>query len=677
MLILTVLLAGIFSFYPLSHEAMANDSGAYGIYTRPQTRQARQLTVKALRLIDKNKWKEAKDLIAKSKDPLAAKIYHWLLLTNTDKKDWNNRLFMSLSQFIRHNEQWPKVEKMKKSAEEVMPGTLSSNEVIAWYKSFPPQSFKGMRRYIDALIINGREENAKEVLAQWWAKSRISRAQQKQIVRDYKKYLTMEAHKKRCDTLLYKGDYGNALAIANLVGNGWPELARARMALAKNKNSGLGKLIDKIPSSLKNDPGLMYERLRWRRKRNLDKGALEILDKTPPAHTIQNKEKWWKERHIIIRRLLEDGKFQQAYELAAGHIQDKGFSHVQAEWVTGWLALRLINSPTEAYERFSILYGRVETPVSKARIAYWAGRAADDMGYKIMAQEWYKKAAQFKATFYGQMAASALSQENQLPQKRLPHLTSTQRKAYKLSELVQVSDIFLESGWPKTSEKFLKAFLKKDKTPKAYRFAAEHAAKKGSSYIAVKISKEAMKKGLFLTKQSYPTITRQIKNIHYVEWALIHALIRQESMFDINACSSAGARGLMQIMPATAQHIAKGLKIPYRKSWLTDKPKYNIKLGAYYIAQLVERYNGSYPLAIAAYNAGPSRVNEWLSMFGDPRKGEVDMIDWIELIPIYETRNYIQRVMEGVYIYRLRLKGIQKHPGKLLHVDMSSQRILR
>ena len=232
----------------------------------------------------------------------------------------------------------------------------------------------------------------------------------------------------------------------------------------------------------------------------------------------------------------------------------------------------------------------------------------------------------------------------------------------------------MEAGQDEISEDFIKAFLQKDKTPKAYRFAAEHMEKKGNSHIAVKISKKAVKKGLFLTKQSYPTITKHLKNINYTEWALIHALIRQESMFDVNAKSSAGARGLMQLMPRTARHLAKSSGVPYRKSWLMSNPKYNITLGSYYIAQLINRYDGSYPLALAAYNAGPSRVNEWLNLFGDPRKGEVDMIDWIEIIPIYETRNYVQRVMEGVYIYRLRLKHIQKQPEKQLHVDYNNKK---
>lgn len=633
----------------------SSDTYKSNIFTQEQSPQAKALTVQALRHVQEGHIDQARSLIEQAKYPLATKLYHWLVLINIGKKEWDNQLFIGLTRFIRHNPHWPNIKSMKRKAEDVMPKDLSNSEVLTWYHDFPPQSFNGMRRYADALIIEGQHEEVKKILAHWWASSTISRAQQKQILRDYDTYLTLDAHKKRCDTLLYKGEYTNAQAIAKLIGNGYPELARARIALARNKSAGLKKMIERVPVSLQNNSGLLYERLRWRRKHNLDDGALEILERTPLAETIQNKEKWWKERHIMIRRLLEKGRYVRAYDLAQNHIQEEGFSYAQAQWLAGWLALRFIKTPTEAYERFSVLYKKVKTPVSKARAAYWAGRAAKEMDQKTLAQSWYKKAAPFKVTFYGQLAGRELSLENQLPQKRLPSLTFSQRKDYERLELVQASDLFFKAEQSKMAERFMLAFLQKDQTPKAYRFAAEHAAENGGFHLAVKLTKKAMKKGLFLTKQSYPTITKHLKHIDYTEWALIHAVARQESMFDIKAKSSAGALGLMQLMPSTARHIAKKKKIPYRRAWLTSKPEYNLTLGAHYLEELINRYDGSYPLAVAAYNAGPRRVDRWLEMFGDPRTGQVSLIDWVELLPIYETRNYVQRVMEGLYIYRLRL----------------------
>lgn len=653
----------------MSFPAKASESPV----NRLQSSNAKHLTIDALKHIKQNNWDAARAKIAQSKDPLASKIYYWLLLNNTNKAKWTNDLFIRLSRFIRQNPEWPDISKMKLRAEGAMPETLASSEVLAWYDDFPPKTTYGMRRYMDAMIIEGKLAKARAFLADWWASTLISRNQQREIFKKYGSFLTLDAHKKRFDALLYKGHYESVLGVAGVLGQGYPELARARIALAENKNAGLSKLIDKVPSYLRNDAGLLYERLRWRRKMDVDIGALEILANTPDASEIQNPKAWWGERHIMIRRLLEDGRYNQAYMLVNNHIQKEGFSYAQAQWLAGWMALRFVNKPEQALMRFSSMYKKVKTPVSKARAAYWAGRAAQELKQHDLAHDWYERAAPFKTVFYGQLAGAALSRKNKLSSSSLPKLSRSDKRSYNKNELVQAYNLFGAAGMTNKSHRFLHAFINSTGTPKSYMFAAEMTAKKGDMHESVKIAKKATRKGLFLTKQSYPTITKQLRSINNVEWALIHSLIRQESMFDPKAKSHAGALGLMQLMPATARETAKKINVSYRKEFLTSKPKYNILLGSTYIAQLIERYDGSYPLAIAAYNAGGGRVNSWLKTYGDPRKNEVDLVDWIELIPIYETRNYVQRVMEGSHIYRLRLDGIQTQPKEPLHIAIYSK----
>ncbi|MGH1375750.1 MAG: lytic transglycosylase domain-containing protein [Alphaproteobacteria bacterium] len=639
---------------------------------RKQTSKARTLTVQAIQDIEKERWSAGKQKIAQSKDPLASKIYHWLLLTNVKKSDWTNQLFIRLSHFIRQNAEWPGISKMVVRAEGVMPEGLSNAEVITWYDDFAPQTPYGMQRYMDAMIIEGHKREAREFFASWWGNIVTSRDQQKRIYKKYRAYVTPQAHKKRLDTLLHKKNYDNARAIASLLGKGYPKLVEARIALAKNNGSGVGKLIDNVPKHLQNDSGLLYQRLRWRRKRDLNKGALEILAQVPSPEKVYNKKEWWTERHIMIRRLLEQKRHKEAYFLASKHIQEEGFSYAQAQWLAGWMALRFMKRPTEAYERFTVLYHKVKTPVSKARASYWAGRAAQALGQHDMAQSWYKKAAEFQTVFYGQLAGAALSMQNKLPKGKLPKVSKSEVHAYQKNELVQASFLFKSAGMRDVSENFMFAFLSKDGTPKAYRFAAEITAKGGDFYGAIKIAKKAASQGMFLTKQSYPTITKQLRHIDIVEWALVHAIIRQESMFDYKATSHAGAKGLMQLMPATAREVSKKVGVGYKYSWLTSKPRYNMLLGSSYIASLIDRYDGNYAMAIAAYNAGPGRVDSWVKKYGDPRKNQISLIDWIELIPIYETRNYVQRVLEGVYIYRLRLENIQKQPKQPIHIAIHS-----
>lgn len=551
-----------------------------------------------------------------------------------------------------------------------MPNSASSAQVIAWYKDYPPKTSKGLDQYMNALIVSGRTAEAQALIRKWWGDIKLSRDEQRTLYRKYGKMINREAHQRRLDTLLFSKQYQNARAIAAVVGGGFPALTEARIALATEKSSA-NALLAKVPASLKGDPGLMFERLHWRRENKMNSGAVQILNSAPSGTKIQNPKEWWRERHIIIRRLLEEKKYRGAYMLASGHRQTPGsFPYAQAEWLSGWLALQFLNEPRKAYGHFRKVYVNVKTPISKARGAYWAGRAAEKLGEAETATQSYRLAAKYQTVYYGQLAGAKLGLAEALPNAAPPTLTAQDKQNFERDDLIRAARYFHNKGKKDTASLFLRAFINHNETSKAYRFAAEYAISMNRYYDAVKISKEATSKGLFLTAQSYPVITDQVRQIKNVEWALIHGLIRQESIFDANAKSRVGARGLMQLMPATAKETAGKLKIAHRTEWLTQRPDHNITLGSAYLDQMLRRYGGSYPLAIAAYNAGPGRVDKWLKINGDPRLGKVDWIDWIELIPIYETRNYVQRVMEAIYVYRLRLKGVQKPSNERIHIAL-------
>lgn len=637
-----------------------------------QSGGARSKSMQIIKAASKDRWSEARQLAANANDPLASKLYMWLMLSDMKSTDWTNETFIRLSHFIRKNPSWPGIAKMKVAAEGAMPENLPNDEVIAWYEDFEPKTGYGLDRYMSALIINGRKEQARGFIANWWATTTLPRDAQKTVFQKYHSYISREAHAKRLDLLLLKENYESAQAVAGVLGKGYPELALARIALAKSE-PGAAALVNKVPSHLQNDAGLLYERLRWRRKKDLNPEAIDILMHQPALAKIQNPEEWWKERHIMIRRMLEQKNYKKAYILASKHGLKDGATFAEAEWLSGWLALRFAKDTSTAIKHFSRMYESVESPMSKARGAYWAGRAAQAKGKDDAAKEWFGRAAKYPNYFYGQMAGAALMHESALPKDKGAKPSDSDRAKFENDELMQVYRMFYDADDRDRARKFLQAFLDHNDSPQAYYFAAEHAASKGDYYDAVKISKDAARKGLFLTRQAYPTVADWLKGITNVEWALVHSLIRQESMFDQYAQSSVGALGLMQLMPATAKETSGKLGIGYDKAWLTSRPSYNITLGTSYIERLLRRYDGYYPMAIAAYNAGPARVSDWIDAFGDPRKGEIDPIDWIELIPIYETRNYVQRVMEGVYIYRLRLKGIQSHPKTPIHVSYDIQ----
>jgi soluble lytic murein transglycosylase len=647
----------------ISPVAIAAQSGNGRAHVQTSAVQAD--TVKAVRAAAQDRWSVARNLAAGTRDSLASKIYYWMLFSKRD----NVQDYHVLTRFIRQNPDWPGIPGLKVKAERAMPADLGSAEVMAWYADYAPSTADGVDRYAEALIESGRSVEAKKFLADWWATTTLSRDDQKMIFRKYGNYLDRAAHLRRFDAMLLRGEYVNSRALAGVLGAGYSELAEARIALAEDAGN-VDTLLVRVPRQLQKDAGLQFERLRWRRKNDMDVAAMEILNNPPPIGQISNPKDWWKERHIIIRRLLERHMNESAYILAARHGTLEGLEYAEAEWLAGWLALRFMHKPTKAYEHFQAMYKSVETPVSKARGAYWAGRAASALGDKALALKWYKDAAQYQTVFYGQLAGKALGVDYALPHAAPPNLGSADLQAFKSNELVQAARIFRRAGQNRDATRFLKAFVEGDESAKAYRYAAETAAEMGSLSDAVRISKDATAKGLFLTAQSYPVITDKLGGVT-LEWALVHAIIRQESMFDYDAESSAGALGLMQLMPATARETAGKMGIAHQANWLTSNPNHNIRLGSAYLQSLIDRYKGSYPMAMAAYNAGPGRIGGWVEDYGDPRTGKIDMVDWIELIPIYETRNYVQRVMENLHVYRLRLKNAQNHsqPEFLMVMD--------
>jgi len=618
---------------------------------------------RALESVRRRDWKKAETLIAQTRDPLAAKIYYWLYYT----KEGGPAQFNRISAFIRQNPSWPRRGKMRLIAERVMPDDLPAVDVVRWFDGFPPLTPDGMDRYLQALIDTGSRSRSEKTLLAWWKDAQLSPAQQKSFLARYGKELDRKVHVARFGWLLMRGQYTNARALARQLGKGYPDLVEARIALAKKK-SGVDNAIARVPPHLQNDPGLLLERLRWRRRNGKDFGAIEILHAMPSIDIIPNPDKWWGERHIMARRLMERGQYESAFLLVGEHKQENGLAFAQAEFLAGWLALK-VNKPWRAFERFEALYHRTSTPISRSRGAYWAARASEALGHPDIARQWYRTAARYQTAFYGQIAIGKLADEYKPPQQLPPEKTIADEKRFETQEMVQVVRILNGAGFRSDTDLFLDALANDVKTPTDHLLVSDLAGELKHNHKAVKIAKRGLKKGILLMEQAYPTILMRMKKVD-LEWALVHALIRQESAFDERARSPAGARGLMQLMPATAKGVAKRHKISHRTDWLTGNPDHNIRLGSLYMKQMLERYDGSYPLALAAYNGGPARVSRWLERFGDPRKAEVDMIDWIEMIPVYETRNYVQRVMEGVYIYRMKLNDVQKSFLAPIHVAM-------
>lgn len=606
--------------------------------------------LKALSAISKGKWDNGRDIIANARDPFGSRLFTWLQLM----RDTDNQSITNIAQFIRNNNDWPQTWLLRNRLEEMFPDNAPNSEIIAWFDDYPPRTSEGLLKYVSALVGSGKRKQAQEIIAERWANAELSRDGQRRFYGRYKDLISRDAHVARLDVLLHDRQYKNALGIAGVLGADYVALAEARIALASN-GSDVDGLIRAVPTNLRNDPGLQYERLRWRRRARMNDRAIEILDSPPSAASISNKDDWWRERHIIIRRLIEEKSYKKAYKLASTHIQDDGFSYAQAEWLSGWLALRFLGDAEVGLHHFEAMYAKVSTPVSRSRGAYWIGRAFEDMGAADMAEQWYETAAGYSTTFYGQVAAKTMGKDYFLPKAALPDLSPEEIRKFRRDYFLRAAELLHVAGFDKESSLFFKVFIKKHHNAKGYLMAAQTAIDIGLNHEAVSISKKATQEGLFLTAQSYPVLDKKIYGRLNVDPALVHALIRQESLFNPQARSHAGALGLMQLMPGTAKMMARKAKVRYNVNALISDPQYNVRLGGEYMREMLQRYDGNHIMAIAAYNAGPGRVDNWLKEFGDPRIGQRDLIDWIELIPIYETRNYVQRVTENRTIYGLRL----------------------
>lgn len=625
-----------------------------------------QQAVRMLEAIRNNDWRGAHARAKNLKNPFVSDLYAWLYFTQ-DRKPVN---YDQLASFLLRNQDWPRTGGLRYKAEKDMPTDWADTKVLKFFSVYPPRTAAGMDRYLQSLLATGQQKKARDTLSAWWKTALITPDQQRMILASYGKMLSADLHRQRFDYLLFRRHYTNARALARRLGKGYGALAEARIALAEDKG-GVDTAIARVPAGLAGDAGLAYERLRWRRRHDLDFRAIEILHNAPPADKIINLEDWWTERHILARRLIENKQYDSAYLLVEKHMQEDGLPFAQAEFLAGWLALRKLNKPWRAFEHFEALYYRTSTPISRARGAYWAALSSESLGHPEIARKWYMAAARHQTAFYGQFALASLGDQDIIPLQTPPTLTIEGRRNFERRSFVRAARLLHAAGLHDEAKDFVESLSGDLSAPEEYRLAADLAEDLDYGYGAVRIAKAAMQKNIILMDHAYPTLLSHLKNVD-IEWALVHAVIRQESAFNTAARSHAGARGLMQLMPATAAEVARKRGLAHRTDWLTARPAHNIRLGTDYLSQMIARYDGVYPLAAAAYNAGPGRVDRWLKEIGDPRTGGIDIADWIEQIPIYETRNYVQRVMENTYIYRLKLKDIQKAPRSVLHVAMSN-----
>jgi len=356
---------------------------------------------------------------------------------------------------------------------------------------------------------------------------------------------------------------------------------------------------------------------------------------------------------------LQKGHVTDAYRLVKDHQLKEGPGFADAEWLAGWISLRFLDDPKTAFTHFQTMYEYVNFPISKARGAYWTARAAEALKQEEAADLWFRIAATMPTAYYGQLAAAHLGPGHGLRLPVQPDPVAQEIAAFEKMDLVRVVEILSKVGESERLKYFILALNDYKETPGWRTLTARLSVDHGRPDVGITIAKRSSRQGEELIEAGYPSLEApplRIRSPKFpLEVPLVMAMIRQESAFYVRAKSHANARGLMQILPRTARRVARSLKIRYSKKRLMTDPDYNMTLGQAYIAGLIDEFDGSYVLAISAYNAGPGRARKWAKLNGNPRERTIDTIDWIEMIPFNETRNYVQRVLENLQIYRLKL----------------------
>lgn len=612
----------------------------------------------AFRAADRDQWPSAIQRARTAANDVLVDYFVWEHL----RRGNSGADFATITHFVREHPDWPHQITLRRRAEEALTGTEPAAQVVAWFDDNPPRTGQGKMLYAEALMARGQRDKAAAVAREAWASETFPDVDERRFLARFGDLLTQRDHEKRLDALLWEGHTVSARRMLRRVGGDQRALAQARMAL-RDMAPGVDGLVAAVPKALRDDPGLVYERLRWRRIKDLDESALELLSH-PSADQVK-PDLWWRERHILARRLLEKGWISQAYKVAAGHGATDGAAFAEAEWLAGWLALRFLKEPKTALTHFTRMRDKVSYPISVARADYWSGRAAEALGDKERASAFYADAARESATYYGQLAAAKVAPGVPLALPVTIAPSEDARATFERSPLVPVVRALYAVDRAEEARPFLHALLDQAKTDEARGLAIGLAQESGQPHLTAALARQAALDGTLVADAAYP--------VPALDWpegperALVLGLIRQESNFHPGAISSAGARGLMQLMPPTARLVARQLEAAYHEDKLIRDPSYNVTLGAAYLASLLERFDGSYMLALAGYNAGPSRPARWVKEYGDPRKGEIDPIDWIEMIPFPETRNYVQRVLEAAQVYRQRLGG---DPALSLEADL-------
>ncbi len=586
-------------------------------------------------------------------DPAAVAVVDWVAIRAGVALP-----FERIAGFRTNNPDWPETSLLRRRAEEALLSNRRPPAVLkAYFAKEPPVTGPGKVAFALALRADGEEEKAAALVRNAWREDSFGRETEGRILDNFPDLLTVADHRFRMERFLFRESWTSALRAAEFAGDDYVLLAKARIAA-----DGGGKKADKalaaVPEHLRSDSSYRYSRALVLRRKNKDaEAARAIVDVSRDPAVLVDGDAWWQMRRAIVRELLDTGDAALAYQIAKEHGAESNAQRIEAEFHAGWIALRFLNKPEAAAAHFVEAARFAETPISVSRAAYWQGRAAEAGGLKDEARRHYGRAAYYPITYYGQLAREKLGPVT-LELREPEPLDADARKAFEGLRAVQALRLLHAVGADELAITLYTELAQKLGDAAQLDALGALAAEHRTPRAVLAVGKTAVQRGFPLDTHAYPSFgIPQFPTIgDPVEQAMVYAITRQESAFNPKALSTAGARGLMQLMPATAKRTAKRFGVAFDVDRLTADPAYNAKIGAAHLGELMEDWRGNHILAFASYNAGGGNVSKWIKAYGDPRHPNVDPVDWVERIPFSETRNYVQRVMENLHVYRHRLQ---------------------
>jgi soluble lytic murein transglycosylase len=596
---------------------------------------------------------QAADLAKSISDPVARKLVEWAILRSDDADSVDLSRYIA---FINENPTWPAIGMLRRRAE----ATLWTDRrdpafVRAYFGKDRPATTKGKFALARALLLQGDRAGAQSLVRDAWRNDDFSGELEGLALDVFKDLITAADHKARMDMRLYAEDVEDALRSANRAGGNAPVVAKARIAVIK-KAANAKAMLDAVPAEAQRDVGYIFSSIQFLRRSDKPAEAAELILSLPSDHgqAIDTNE-WWVERRLVARKMLDLGEFKTAYRIARdATVPTKDNYRAEHQFTAGWIALRFLNDPTTAYSHFARIANGNSNPIALARAGYWQGRAAEALGRRDEARAHYEAAARYSTAYYGQIARARLGHKDLVlrpapepaPDRRALEVARAIELLYAIDERDLVAGALADLGERGTDTAALAAI-------------GDVAARHKDARAMVLLGKAALGRGLPLEHYAFPTVG--IPDYHAIgptiEPAVVYAIARQESTFNPKIISSARAMGLMQVTPEAGRYVAKKFGQSFDEKRLLSDQTYNVQLGAAELGDLYADYRGSHILAFIGYNAGRGRVRDWIARYGDPRNPKVDPIDWVEQIPFAETRNYVQRVLENLQVYRVRFGG--------------------